>query len=249
MEAGRLQGKVAIVTGASRGIGAAIAARLAGDGATVVVNYAQSEKQAMELVATIRSGGGRASAIQASMADPAGVKALFERAFAEHGRLDILVNNAAIGDPRPLLEIDEAYYTEMWNLNVRGVLLATQEAARRFGDAGGRIINISSTGARMHFAGSSVYCASKAAIEALTRCHSAELGPRGITVNAVAPGPTDTDMLRNFLPDAAREALVQNYALRRLGTPEDIADVVAFVASSDSRWMTGQVIEVSGGMP
>lgn len=249
MGAGRLEGKVAIVTGASRGIGASIAQRLAGDGATVVVNYAQSEKQAMELVGTIRASGGRASAIQASLSDPAAIPALFERAIAEHGRLDILVNNAGVGPIRPLEDIDQAHYDEVWNLNVRGVLLATQEAARRFGADGGRIINISSALATRQRPGTSVYTASKAAVNALTRCHAAELGPRGITVNAVSPGPVDTEMLRSNFPEAVLEGMAQATALRRLGTPEDIADVVAFLASHDGRWVTGQILEANGGMP
>lgn len=249
MAAGRLEGKVAIVTGASRGIGASIAQRLAADGATVVVNYAQSEKRAMELVATIRSSGGRASAIQANMAEPSAIRALFERAEAAHGRLDILVNNAGVAPQRPLETIDEAYYAEIFDINVRGVLLATREAARRFGEGGGRIINISSFLARRPYPGCSVYTASKAAVDALTRCHAAELGPRGITVNAVSPGTVDTEMLRSGASAPVIQAMIQATALGRLGAPEDIADVVAFLASHDGRWITGQIIEASGGMP
>jgi 3-oxoacyl-[acyl-carrier protein] reductase len=204
----------------------------------------------MELVGAIRAGGGRASAIQASMADPAAIRALFERAFADHGRLDILVNNAAVAPMRSLEEVDEARYAEIFDVNVRGLLLATREAARRFGEAGGRIINISSILASRMSVGVSIYSASKAAVNALTRCHAAELGPRGITVNAVSPGPVATDMLlQSSLPEVAIQGMAQAPALRRLGEPEDIADVVAFLASHEGRWITGQVIEASGGMP
>ncbi|AUX42123.1 3-ketoacyl-ACP reductase [Sorangium cellulosum] len=244
---GKLSGKVAIVTGGSRGIGAAIAKRLAGDGAAVALSYVNREEPAMGVVAEIRSAGGRATAVRADVAEPAQITALFERAVAEHGRLDILVNNAGVYSTRTLGEIDEAHFEMIFNVNVRSVVLATQEAARRFGDEGGRIINLSSIVARSPRPSGSVYSASKAAIEALTRCHAAELGRRGITVNAVAPGLVNTEMIAPIVDSAPVQARLKASALGRLGQPEEIADTVAFLASNDSRWLTGQVVEVSGG--
>ncbi|WP_438029571.1 SDR family NAD(P)-dependent oxidoreductase [Sorangium sp. So ce233] len=247
MGGGKLDGKVAIVTGASRGIGAAVARRLASDGAAVVLSYAREEKAAMEVVAAVRAAGGRASAFRADVADASQIAALFDRAIAEHGRLDILVNNAGVFSTRTLLEVDEAHYEAVFNVNVRGVLLATQEAARRMGDAGGRIINISSIVARSPRPTGSVYSASKAAIDALTRCHAAELGRRGITVNSVAPGLVDTDMISPIVQLPAVQGRIKASALGRLGEPADVADAVAFLASDDARWVTGHVLEVSGG--
>ncbi|WP_437681443.1 SDR family NAD(P)-dependent oxidoreductase [Sorangium sp. So ce131] len=244
---GKLSGKVAIVTGGSRGIGAAIAKRLASDGAAVVLSYVNREEPAQGVVAEIRSAGGRAAAVRADVADPAQITALFERAAAEHGRLDILVNNAGVYSTRTLGDIDEAHFEMIFNINVRSVILATQEAARRMGDEGGRIINLSSIVARSPRPTGSVYSASKAAIEALTRCHAAELGRRGITVNAVAPGLVNTEMIAPIVDSPPVQARLKASALGRLGQPEEIADTVAFLASNDSRWLTGQVIEVSGG--
>ena len=247
MSGGKLDGKVAIVTGASRGIGAAIARRLANDGAAMVLSYAREEEAALEVVAAIRAAGGRASAVRADLADLSQIAALFDRAVAEHGRLDILVNNAAVFSTRTLPEVDAAHYEAIFNVNVRGVLLATQEAARRMGDAGGRVINVSSIVARSPRPTGSVYSASKAAIEALTRCHAAELGRRGITVNAVAPGLVDTDMISPIVGLPAVQGRIKASALGRLGEPADVADAVAFLASDDARWVTGHVLEVSGG--
>ncbi len=243
-----MTGKVAVVTGASRGIGRAIAERLARDGAQVVVNYARSSERAEQVVAGIREQRGHATAIQADMGQPEEIARLFEQTAERFGRLDILVNNAGAYEARPLERSDEAHYAALFDVNVRGVLLASREAARRFGDTGGRIINISSGAARAAVPGGAVYAASKAAVEALTRCHAAELGPRGITVNAVAPGFTQSDMLDVALPMDAREAMIALTALGRLGRPEDIADVVAFLASDDARWITGETLGASGGL-
>jgi 3-oxoacyl-[acyl-carrier protein] reductase len=244
----KLTGKVAVVTGASRGIGAGIAKRLAARGAKVVVNYARNAGAAEDVVHRIREDGGEAVAVQADMTDPAQIKRLIETALKAYGRLDILVNNAGLFEMRALEEIDQGHYERVFNLNVRAPLLATVEAAKHFGPDGGRVINISSGAARGILAASSVYSATKAALEALTRGHALDLGPKGVTVNAVAPGLTDTEMLREGLTEQARRQMVQNTALGRLGTPEDIADVVVFLASDQARWITGQSIDVNGGL-
>lgn len=243
-----MTGKVAVVTGGSRGIGRAIAERFARDGARVVVNYARSVEQAEQVVAGIRAGGGDAVAVQADMGEPEEIARLFELTMERFGRLDTLVNNAGTYQAHRLENIDGSHYAAVFDVNVRGVLLASREAARRFGDEGGRIINISSGAARAAVPGGSVYAASKAAIEAFTRCHAAELGPRGVTVNAVAPGFTESDMLDVALPTQARDAMIALTALGRLGRPDDIAEVVAFLASENARWITGEVIGASGGL-
>ncbi|MDQ3308674.1 MAG: glucose 1-dehydrogenase [Gemmatimonadota bacterium] len=243
-----MTGKVAVVTGASRGIGRAVAERFARDGARVVVNYARSGDQAEQVVAGIREWGGEAIAVQADMGRPEQIAQLFKQTTERFGRLDVLVNNAGAYDAHRLERSDEAHYAALFDVNVRGVLLASREAARRFGETGGRIINISSGAARAAVPGGAVYAASKAAVEALTRCHAAELGPRGITVNAVAPGFTESDMLDIALPAEARDGMIALTALGRLGRPEDIADVVAFLTSDDARWITGETIGASGGL-
>jgi 3-oxoacyl-[acyl-carrier protein] reductase len=241
--------RVALVTGASRGIGAAIARRLARDGAAVAVNYNRRASAAGELVAQIETAGGKAFAVQADMADLAQIPRLFSTVLEHFGQLDILINNAAIAARASLEEIDPAHYEDHFALNVRGVLFATQEAARAFGDRGwGRIVNITSGAAQSAPPTMSVYSATKAAVETLTRSHAAELGPRGITVNAVSPGVTETDMMAGMIPAAYREVLIGQTALRRLGRPEVIADVVAFLVSEDARWITGEVVHASGGL-
>jgi len=246
----RLDGRVALVTGAARGIGAGIAERLASDGAAVAINYAASAHAAEALVERIRSWGGRAKALQADLSSAAEARALVETAFDELGRLDILVNNAATATGHaPLAAVDEALMQANFALNVSGPLFATQAAVARFPEKGGRVINITSVIARRLFPRASVYAATKSALEALTRVWAAEFGAKGITVNAVAPGPIDTDMLKRALPsEAAREHIIARTPLGRIGVPSDVADVVAFLASDDARWITGQVIETSGGM-
>ncbi|HZO89249.1 MAG TPA: glucose 1-dehydrogenase [Chthonomonadaceae bacterium] len=241
-------GKVAIVTGASRGIGAAIARRLARDGVAVVVNYNRNAEAAGKLVAEIEARGGAAVAIQADVGVQEQITQMFAQTMERYGRLDILVNNAGVAEFRPLEAIDEADFHRQFIVNVGGVLFATQEAARCIGKEGGRIINITSGAAQAAPPRTSVYSATKAAVQAMTRSHAAELGPRNITVNAVAPGPTETDMLREVIPPEQQRVMIEMTALRRLGTPEDIADVVAFLASEEARWVTGQVIGVSGGL-
>lgn len=243
-----LEGKVAVVTGASRGIGAAIARRLAADGAQTVVNYHRSAETAAQVVAEIEAAGGQALTVQADLADLAQIRNLFAISLDRCGRLDILVNNAGVARFRPLEEIDVSDYESQFTVNVRGVLFATQEAARLMGEAGGRIINISSGAATAAPPGTSVYSATKAAVETLTRVHAAELGPRHITINAVSPGLVQTDMLEAVIPADVLQNMIASTPLRRLGSPEEIADAVAFLVSEEARFITGQVLAVSGGL-
>ncbi len=242
----RLEGKVALVTGSSRGIGRAIAERLARDGATVVINYAKSSAAAQQVVQGIETSGGRAIAIQADISRVAEVRRLYAQIKQTLGRLDIVVNNAGIlPPPVPVADETEQTFDAVFAL-VKGTYFSMQEAARQVAD-GGRIINISSSTTRAWSPGYSVYAGSKAAIEQFTRSLSRELGPRGVTVNAVVPGLTDTDMIGDY-PPAVRESVARNTTLGRLGQPQDIADVVAFVASEDARWITGQLLVANGGL-
>ncbi len=245
----RLSGKVALVTGASRGIGAAVAKRLAADGAKVVVNYGRSEPEAKEVVAAITKAGGAATAVQADVSKPAEIDALFAAVNKAYGRLDILVNNAAIMKRQMLEEITAEDFDAHFGLNVRGYLLCAQKAAGLF-DGGGCIVNIASAISRMAYPGSVVYSATKGAIDVMTRVLAAELGPKGIRVNTVAPGSTITDMNgpASGKTDEEAEQEIAMTALRRQGLPPDIADAVAFVCSDDARWVTGAWMDVSGGI-
>jgi 3-oxoacyl-[acyl-carrier protein] reductase len=248
----KLEGKVALVTGAARGIGAAIAERLAADGASVAINYATSKEDAEALAERIRGNGGKAKAIQADIGNPSQAKAFVDAAVKELGRLDILVNNAGKFHIGPIGTVDEADVRSLFAVNVDGPIFATQAAASYFSTEGGRVINVSSIAATHPLPGLSVYSATKAALDALTRVWAAELGPRGVTVNAVAPGAVDTAMLKAATPrmggEEAVKGMVARTPLGRLGTTSDVADVVAFLASPDARWVTGQVVEVSGGI-
>lgn len=246
--ASRLQNRVAIVTGASRGIGAAIATRLSKDGATVVINYSKSSEAADKVVAQIQASAGQAIAIQADISNLAQIEQLFTQTIEKLGRLDILVNNAGVSEFRSLEQVDEAFYTRFFDINVRAPLFAMQAAARYFGEAGGRIINISSGVTQKPLPDNSVYAGSKAALEVMTLVLATELGPRQITVNAVAPGIIATDLLNSMVSDEWQKSLIDQTPLRRLGAPEDIADIVAFLASEDARWITGEVIAASGGL-
>ena len=246
-----LGGKVALVTGASRGIGRAIALRLGAQGARVAVHYRKDEAAAKSCVAAIAAAGGAAFAIAADLAaldGPAQLFAAFDAATPQLGApLDILVNNAGIGSRAPIDTATEAEFDRLVAVNLRSPLFIIQKALPRFAD-GGRIINVTSTAARIGYAETPVYTATKAALEALTLSVARRLGPRGITVNAVAPGATDTDM--NALardPESAKQIAAETI-LGRVGQPGDIAAVVAFLASDEARWITGQVIEASGGL-
>ena len=243
-----LTGKVAVVTGASRGIGAAVARRLAADGAKVVVNYSRSAAAAERVVADVRAAGGEAVAVQADVSDRAQVARLFAEARSAFGRVDILVNNAGVLDAAPLDGITDAHIEAQFATNLRGTVYAAQEAARAFDGAGGRIINFSTVATDDAPAGLGIYAASKASVEALTASLARELGPRGVTVNVVRPGPVETDMLGALADDAFRAHAVSRTPLGRLGRPEDVAAAVAFFASDDAGFITGQSLAVSGGV-
>jgi len=245
----KLSGKVAVVTGASKGIGAAIAKELANDGAATIVNYASSPRQAEELVANIRSAGGKAKAVRADVSKPAEAGQLIGAAVSEFGRLDILVNNAGVYDFLPLPQITEAHFDRMFDLNVKGLLFATQAATRAMGEDGGSVVNIGSIASIEAPPGASVYSASKGAVDVITRSLAAELGPRHILVNAVVPGPVDTEGNRSMADaDQINAAFLARTPLGRIGRPRDIATVVSFLVSPEAGWITGQIIQVAGGL-
>jgi 3-oxoacyl-[acyl-carrier protein] reductase len=244
----RLAGKVAVVTGGSRGIGAAIALRLAQEGATVAITYTKNKKAAEDVVASISKLGNTAVAIRADVASASDTKHLVDELGKKLGKIDVLVNNAGVWEGGALDQLDLDQYQRIFDTNVKGVL-ATTLAALKLIPNGGRIINLSSVAAEVALPGMSVYSASKAALEALTRIWAQELGPRNITVNAVAPGTTVTDMFNDALPaEETKQAMIEKTALRRLGQPDDIAAVVAFLASKDGGWVTGQSIRADGGL-
>ena len=244
----RLDGRVAIVTGGSRGIGAATARKLAADGARVVVNYARAAAAAAAVVQEIQTAGGEATAVQADVSDREQVARLVEDTVGRYGRLDVLVNNAGVLDGAPLDAITDEHVERQFAVNVRGALYATQAAVPAFGTRGGRVVNVSSVVADAPQPGLAVYSATKAALEAITRSLAAELAPRQVTVNAVAPGATVTDMLEAVRSPEFEARVVARTPLGRLGRPVDIADVIAFLASEESGWVTGQVIAASGGL-
>lgn len=239
--------KVAIVTGASKGIGAAIAQRLARDGFAVLVNYASNDAAAQGVIDSITKAGGVALAAKGDIADPTVMKALFDRASEAFGGVDVLVNNAGIMGLSPIAKADDAFFERQTAINLGGVFRGMREGAQRLRDAG-RIINFSSSVVGLYQPGYGVYAASKAAIEALTHVLAKELGSRGITVNAVAPGPVGTDLFRDGKSGEQVAAIERMNPFGRLGTPEDIANVVAFLAGPDSAWVNGQVIRANGGV-
>lgn len=243
---GNLAGRAALVTGGSRGIGAAIVRRLAADGAAVAFTYRSEAEAAGRLVSEIENGGGQAFALQADLANPIEARSVVRKASEQVGRLDIVVNNAGMYEAEPVDRIDEAHFDRVFALNVRAPLLVTREAVGAM-QSGGRIIMISSGAGEANPPGMAVYNASKAALNSVTRTLAAEMGPGGITVNAVAPGFTATEMALANFPEAQLRAIAESTPLRRIGTPQDVADVVAFLASDEARWVTGQVIAASGG--
>ncbi|MFD9405876.1 SDR family NAD(P)-dependent oxidoreductase [Streptomyces sp. NPDC059989] len=243
---GKLDGKTALVTGSSRGIGRGIALALAAEGARVSVHYAGNEVAAKETVRTIEEAGGRAFAIRAELGLPGDAEALWA-AFDEHADgLDILVNNAGIAGPGLIHEVTEADYDKVFAVNAKAPFFIIQKGLERLRD-GGRIINLSSGVTKVAFPGMTSYAASKGAVEVLTLTLAETLGSRGITVNAVSPGTIETD-IHPWLADPAARAHASGFSVfNRVGQPEDVADVVAFLASDDARWITGQNIDVSGG--
>jgi 3-oxoacyl-[acyl-carrier protein] reductase len=243
----RLEGKVALVTGSSRGIGAAIAERLAADGASVVVNYVKAQGAAEAVAERVRRAGVRALVAKADVGDPVQATRLVQDSVAEMGRLDILVNNAVTIDKGPMGTIDPARVRAQLATNVEGVIATVQAAIAHLPREGGRVINVSSLIVSHPLPEMSVYAAAKGALEAMTRVWARELGPKGVTVNAVAPGPVETDAMRDNADDATRAFFVQRTTMGRIGMPDDIADVVAFLASGDARWVTGQVVAATGG--
>ena len=239
--------KVAVVTGASRGIGAAVAERLARDGFTVVVNYAGSQAPAEALVRKIEAAGGRALAAQGDVANPDAVKRMFDAAEAAFGGVDVLVNNAGIMTLAPLAQSDDAMFDRQIGVNLKGSFNTMREAARRLRD-GGRIINFSSSVVGLLQPTYGVYAATKAAIEAMTSVLAKEMRGRGITVNAVAPGPTATALFLDGKSPELVERLAKLAPLERLGKPDDIAATVAFLAGPDGTWINGQTLRANGGI-
>jgi 3-oxoacyl-[acyl-carrier protein] reductase len=239
--------QVAIITGASRGIGAAIARRLASDGFAVVVNYAASSKQADALVAELKAQGAAAIAVQADVANADDVRNMFDKTEQQLGKVDVLVNNAGVLKTVPLAETSDALYAQTFDINVRGTFNTLREAAARMNN-GGRIVNFSSTTLALNMPGYAIYNATKAAVESFTHVFAKELRGRNITVNAVAPGPVATSL---FL-DGKTEEQIQTFAkmppLQRLGQPEDIASVVAFLVGPDAAWVNGQILRANGGV-
>jgi 3-oxoacyl-[acyl-carrier protein] reductase len=239
--------QVAIVTGASRGIGAAVARRLAKDGFAVAINYASSSKEADALVAELASTGTKAIAVKADVSKADEVRAMFEATEAQLGKIDVLVNNAGVLKTVPLADTSDTLYDQTFDINVRGTFNTLREAAARMNE-GGRIVNFSSTTLALNMPGYAIYNATKAAVEAFTHVFAKELRGRNITVNAVAPGPIATSL---FL-DGKTEEQIQTFAkmppLQRLGQPEDVASVVSFLVSPDAGWVNGQILRANGGV-
>lgn len=247
----KLNGKVAVVTGASKGIGAAIAKHLAAAGAAVVVNYSSSKEGADRVVADIASKGGRAVAVQADLSKPADAGKLFADAKKAFGRVDILVNNAGVYEFAPLEAVTPEHFHRQFNLNVLGLLLASQEAAKQFGDAGGSIINISSIVSTAAPATASVYSATKAAVDAITWSLAKELGPKKVRVNSVNPGMVETEGTSTsgmtHVDNGFRKHIEAATPLGRIGQVNDIAPAVVFLASDDASWITGETLNIGGG--
>jgi 3-oxoacyl-[acyl-carrier protein] reductase len=246
----KLEGKVAVVTGASKGIGAEIARRMAADGAAVAVNYSSSKEGADRVVAEITKAGGNAVAVHANVSKPADIPRLFAETKKAFGRVDILVNNAGIYEFLPLEQVTPEHFHRQFDLNVLGLILASQEAVKHFGTDGGSIINVSSVAGTVGLPMASVYSATKAAIDAVTRALSKELGPRKIRVNSINPGMVETEGVQasGLGEGDFRKQVEAQTPLGRVGQPNDIAPVAAFLASADAGWITGETIHISGGM-
>jgi 3-oxoacyl-[acyl-carrier protein] reductase len=246
---GRLQGKVAVVTGASKGIGAAIAKQFAAEGASVVVNYATSKAGADKVVAEIAAQGGTAVAVQADLSKPLEVSKLFAETKKAYGKLNVLVNNAGVYEFQPLENISEEHYRRHFDLNVLGLVLASQEAVRLMGPEGGSIINISSTATSLTPPNSAVYTGTKGAVDVITRTLAKELAPRKVRVNAINPGMVVTEGVQAAGYDKGElRAYVESITpLGRIGQPEDVAPAAVFFASEDASWITGEVLRVAGG--
>jgi 3-oxoacyl-[acyl-carrier protein] reductase len=245
----KLSGKVAIVTGASKGIGAAIAKSLAAEGASVVVNYASSKEGADKVVEAIKAAGGKAIAVKGDVSKTADARAVVDAAIKTFGRLDVLVNNAGVYEMKPLEEITEEHYHKIFDINVLGLLLISKEAARHLGK-GGSIVNIGSGVSRITPPNSAVYTATKGAVDAITGVLSRELGPKGIRVNSVNPGMVETEGSHSagFIGSSFQDWATSATPLGRIGQPQDIAGVVTFLATDESGWLTGQQLLASGGM-
>ncbi|RSL16073.1 3-oxoacyl-[acyl-carrier protein] reductase [Edaphobacter aggregans] len=246
---GKLTGKVAVVTGASKGIGAAIARELAKEGAAVVINYASSSKGAEDTVTQITSSGGKAIAVQADVAKATDIERLFAETKKAFGQLDILVNNAGVFKFGTLDQVTEEEFHRHFNTNVLGLLLVSREAAKLFGEQGGSIINIGSTVSSYTPPGSAIYTATKAAVDAITGVLAKELAPRKIRVNSVNPGLTETEGTHTvgMIGGDMQKKREAETPLGRIGQPSDIAPIVAFFASNDSYWLTGEIVNASGG--
>jgi 3-oxoacyl-[acyl-carrier protein] reductase len=248
----KLKRKVAVVTGSSKGIGAAIAIHLAAEGAAVVVNYSLSKTGADRVVSTITSGGGRAVAVQADVSKLEDIRRLFAETKSAFGGLDVLVNNAGIYEFAPLTEITPEHFHRQFDLNVLGLLLTTQEAVRHFGAQGGSVVNISSVVSTYSPPNSSVYSGTKAAVDAITRSLAKELAPRKIRVNSINPGMVETEGTASAGITGAesrfREQTIEQTPLGRIGQPQDIAPAAVYLASSDSAWVTGETLYISGGL-
>lgn len=246
----KLAGKVAIVTGASKGIGASIAEELAKEGASVVVNYSTSKEGAERVVQLIESKGGKAIAIQANMANKKDIDRLFSETKKNFGKLDILVNNAGIYEFLPLEKITAEHFYKHFDLNVLGLILACQAAINYFGPSGGSIVNISSLASKARIPNTAVYSATKAAVDSITRTLASELGSRKIRVNSINPGIVQTEGTESggFLHGDFRKDAEANTPLGRIGVPADIAPAVALLASDDAGWITGETLVIAGGM-
>jgi 3-oxoacyl-[acyl-carrier protein] reductase len=242
-----LKGKVALVTGASKGIGASTALELAKNGAAVIVNYHGNASAAEKVVADIEAIGGQAIAVKADVGQEQDVVRLFDEGIAAYGKIDILVNNAGIMMTKTIAKATSDEFDSIINTNIKGVFNTLRQAATRLSD-NGSIINLSSTVTRTMFPGYALYCATKGAVEQMTRVFSREVGSRGINVNAVAPGPTETELFTEGKTQQDIDRLAASNAFGRLGQPEDIANLIVTLASDRSKWISGQVIGVNGAM-